>query len=306
LIGGNGFIGSHLLDCLLNKKYKVRVVDRSKELFRNSLPEVEYFYGDILDVGLLESAAEGCDIVIHLAHFLTSRDSINTFYDELFNNLNAFIGLLNVISKSSVEKIIYFSSGGTVYGQTQEITIPETHQLKPISSYGVVKVTMENYLHMYSHHHHKEYLVIRPANPYGPRQNFRYNQGVIPIFIYHILNNMPITIWGSGDNRKDYIYVKDVAKATLKLMQNGVKNQVFNIGSGVGISLLELVRLIEVVTRKQAIIEEQKSLNTDVLNFTLDCTKYQNLIGKKPASTKLIDGIKETHRWLCNEKFKKS
>ena len=304
LIGGNGFIGSHLQDCLLKEEYNVRVFDRSRELFRKPLKHVDYFNGDISDICLLEKAIAGCDLVIYLAHSPAPRNDIDFFYDEASNNLEDFTKFLRVVSKSSVEKIVYFSSGGTVYGQPQEIPTPEDHQLKPISSYGAVKVAMEIYLNMYCHHHDKEYLVVRPANPYGPRQNYRGSQGVISIFMHHILNNKPLNIWGSGEIRKDYIYVEDLARATVSLMQSGVKNQVFNLGSGVGISLLEIVSLIEKVTGKLAILKKEKSLNTDIRHFILDCTKFHSFVGEKPATTGLTDGVKATYRWLKDENFK--
>ena len=227
--------------------------------------------------------------------------SLNGSDQELFDSVGPFVKMLHCIEKSAVKRVVFFSSGGTVYGNPIQTPVPETHPLDPISPYGVAKVAMEKYLQMFCRLYNKHYLIIRPSNPYGPRQNYKGNQGVIPIFMNKILNDEPITLWGSETISKDYIFIEDLARATVTLMRADVENQIFNIGSERGASLKELVALIESVTEKKATVTVKESLNTDVTNIILDCAKYKSAVDESLCTTSLPDGMRETRRWLLNE-----
>lgn len=301
LIGGNGFIGSHLVDNLMANDIPVRVWDKRPEMFRQPLPEVEYLYEEIVNTNCLEEAINGCDTIIYLVHSTVPANSLNSPGQELFDSVRPFVTLLQYVGKSSVEQFVYFSSGGTVYGRPKQLPVPEEHPLNPISPYGVAKVAMEKYLHMFCGLYNKKHLVIRPSNPYGPRQDYNGNQGVIPIFMNKILHDDPITLWGNGAIKKDYIFVEDLARATVKLLLKGVVDQTFNIGSGIGLSLYELISQVEMVTGKKAAMITKKAAVTDVQHIVLDCTKIRSTIGENLSLTSLAEGMKVTHRWLLND-----
>lgn len=300
LVGGNGFIGSHLTDALLSRSIAVRIFDKQPELFREPLRNVEYFFGDIADYSDFAEFANGCDTIIYLVHSFVPASVVNEAGTEFCDSLNHFIRLLHCLEKSTIEKIVYFSSGGAVYGNPQSVPVPEHHSLDPVSPYGVAKVTMEKYLQMFCRLHGKHYLIVRPSNPYGPRQNYKGNQGVIPIFMNKIIGNMPVTIWGSDTICKDYIFIKDLAESTLQLLSNNIVNQVFNIGAEAGTSLRELIALIESISGQKATITVKGSMATDVNNIILDCTKYRSVTGSDPCTTNLRDGMRETYRWLLD------
>lgn len=301
LIGGNGFIGSHLADALLSHSIAVRIFDKQPELFRNPLREIEYFFGDITNFSALKETVNGCDTIVYLVHSFVPTSVLNKTGTEFCDSVNHFIKLLHCLEKSTIERIVYFSSGGAVYGNPQYVPVPEHHPLDPVSPYGVAKVTMEKYLQMFCRLNGKQYLIIRPSNPYGPRQNFKGNQGVIPIFMDKILNNRPVILWGCDSICKDYIFVKDLARATLELLLGDIVNHVFNIGMGAGTSLKELIALIEIITGEKATITMKQPVATDVTNIILDCTKYRSTTGSDACTTNLQDGMRETYRWLLNE-----
>lgn len=296
LIGGNGFIGSHLTDELLARGYAVRSLDCFPERFRDPVPGVEYVMGSFTDGKLVAEAARGCDTLIHLAHTTVPASSLNHPEQEITDSISAFVNVLNVLRGTPI-KVVYFSSGGAVYGNAEIIPTPEEASLNPISPYGVAKLAMEKYLQMFHYLYGMEYLIIRPSNPYGPRQNFLGSQGVIPIFMQRILTGVPISIWGDGTTEKDYVFVKDLARATAELMQAGVKNDVFNISSRTGITLSALIQSIERVVGCAAKLEYRAAKNYDVHRMILCNRKLKERTGCQ-ADTPQDKGLQQTAEWL--------
>lgn len=184
IIGGNGFIGSHLVDIFLENNINVKVLSRNEEKFRKPIKKVDYIIGDYGNISVLTQAIKNCDTIIHLAHDTNPGSSLLYPYNELLENTTRFVRFLELVKYKS-KRIILFSSGGVVYGNPLkgEDKFNENRKLMPISPYGVTKVTMENYLYMYHHNYNLPYFIIRPSNAYGEREDFRRNQGIIPIFI---------------------------------------------------------------------------------------------------------------------------
>jgi len=297
LIGGNGFIGSHLQDELKLHGYRVRVLDRSLEKFRIKQDDIEYIEGEFTDNEALSRAIDGCDLIVHLAQAITPLGTSSKAEYAAIEQSGAFARMLDFINYAGVKNIIYFSSGGAVYGNPSSNQVTESSELNPVSPYGVSKLMMEKYLQMYAHLHDMKYLIIRPSNPYGPRQNFRSGQGVIPIFMRKVIRNETVTIWGDGTATKDYIYIDDLVVATRRLLETGLDNNVYNIASGVNYSLTQLLNEISSCTDLTPNVDYKPVYKSDVQKIYFSCEKLIKRTGWKPRTT-LKQGLKKTRTWL--------
>lgn len=296
VLGGNGFIGSHLVDSLLREGHSVRVFDRGAENFRAPLQGVEYRLADFSDVAALAEALVGVDVVFHLISTTVPSTSNLDPVGDIQNNLINTVRLLQLMTQQGICRIIYLSSGGTVYGIPDLVPIAETHLLRPICSYGVVKVAVENYLHMFSHLHGLEYVVLRASNPYGERQGHAGVQGVIGTFIGKILAGEPIEIWGDGSVVRDFIYVGDLAQLCVRA--GGLKTQgIFNAGSGVGHSINEIISTLKTVTGKPIEPIYIAGRGYDVPMVALDVMRVNASFGWRPQ-VGLAEGIERSWRWV--------
>lgn len=302
VLGGCGFIGSHLVDQLLVCGHKVRVFDRGPELFRAPLQAVDYRFGDFADAYSLDEALDGIDIVYHLiSTSLPSTSNLNPISDVQGNLINT-LQLLDLMLKKKIPKIVYLSSGGTVYGIPNTTPISEIHTLQPICSYGVVKVAIENYLHMFYHLYGLQYVVLRVSNPYGERQGHFGIQGVIGTFMGKLINNEPIEIWGDGNIVRDFIYVGDLANLCSIVSKKDAIGT-FNIGSNEGISINNLVSTLAQVTKKN-IVPIYKNVRTyDVPHVVLDNEKISSYFSWKPEIS-LKYGLSRSWEWI-NKTIKK-
>lgn len=295
VLGGNGFIGSHIVDALLMAGHEVTVYDRGPEVWRKPILDVNYHTGNFSDSEKLANALVGIDAVVHLIS--TSVPSVSNLdpIADVEGNLINTIKLLQLMRASNVNRIIYLSSGGTVYGRPTVSSVPETHSLNPICSYGVVKVAIENYLGVFSELYGLEALIIRPSNVYGPRQSLIKAQGAIPVFLRKILNRQTLQIWGDGTVKRDFLYVSDLARLCQMAFETN-KTGIFNAGSGYALSLNEVIHLIEVETKLMAQVEYQESRSFDVKEIALDISKAKAMFDWHPT-TSISDGIAQTHAW---------
>lgn len=296
VIGGNGFIGSHLIDLLILKGHKVRVFDISHERYRKPLESVDYRISTLDNIPELYEALLGIDIIFHLASSsVPSTSNIDTVSD-INKNLIPTLNILNLSVKLGIKKFVYFSSGGAVYGNPLCMPINEEHPLKPISSYGIVKATIEMYLFLFQRLYGLKSLIIRPSNPYGPRQGHFIAQGVISTFLRKVKMNEEITVYGDGNSTKDYIYISDLIRLTYDLSFSNEVG-VFNLGSGEGTTINQIIDQIKKTTVKNfEIINIDKQIY-DVNHFVLDITKATNLLGIY-AFTRLEEGVSNTWNWL--------
>jgi UDP-glucose 4-epimerase len=213
--------------------------------------------------------------------------------------------MLNTMVAKNVRKIIFISSGGTVYGIPKYLPIDEQHPTDPLVSYGITKLTIEKYLQMYESLHGIKAVTLRVANPYGERQRIETAQGAVGVFLHHALKNRPIEIWGDGSVRRDYIYISDVAEAFLKAVNYEGSNSVFNISSGQGTSLNELIALLENVLGKTIDRRYLATRPFDVPVSILNNQLAQDQLQWTP-STSLSDGISRTVAWMEKELAKLS
>lgn len=296
VIGGNGFIGSHLVDFLLKKGHQVRVFDMMPERHRAPLENVDYRLSSLDNNADLYESMLGIDTVYHLASAsVPSTSGINSISD-IQKDLIQTLKILNLIVKRGITRFIYFSSGGAIYGNPTTIPISEEHPLKPISSYGIIKAATESYIGLYQRTHGLCHLILRPSNPYGPRQGHFLAQGVISTFLRKVKMGDDLVVLGDGCATKDYIYITDMVELCGELSFTDATG-VYNIGTGVGASVNELIEKIQHITQMKQRIIYKDSQYYDVGNFILDISKAKNLLGEKKF-TSLDIGIQNVWDWL--------
>jgi len=296
IIGGNGFIGSHLIDHLLANDHKVRVFDISYEKFRGPLPNVDYRLSKLDNIPDLYEAMLGIDIVFHLASASVPSTSNVDQVADVNSNLIPTLNILNLMHRLGIPKIVYFSSGGAVYGNAEENLIGENVPLNPISSYGIVKLTIEHYIRLYNRLYNLNYLIVRPSNPYGPRQGHFIAQGVISTFLRKVAIGENLSVFGDGTATKDYIYIKDFVAILCGLIENNAEG-VFNLGSGIGTSINAIIEKIALITGVDSEVTYTPQKSYDVSNFVLDISKSLNVIGTFNF-TSIENGIGETWEWI--------
>lgn len=300
--GGAGFIGSHLIERLLLDGHSVVCLDDFSTGKRKNLDNIEknitILEGDIRDPDITRKAISNIDYVFHLAAQISVRRSVREPQYDASVNIKGTINLLETIQKSSVKRIIYISTGGAIYGEPAFIPASENTSEEPISPYGISKLTAEKYLQWFHRVYGLSYSIIRPANIYGPRQDPLGEAGVISIFLGKIVSEEPLTIYGDGKDTRDYVYVKDIAEICTKAM-NSSHIDTFNAGTGKQTNLLELVIIIEEVTKFRAHKKFCDPRPGDVNHIALDSNKAYEKLGWK-SSTDLTTGISRTWDWFLS------
>ena len=300
VLGGCGFIGSYVVKSLLKLGCFVRVFDLpniSTENLKNQLKQIEIVEGNFSDFQIVGDALEDMDIVVHLISTTLPGPSNKNPVFDVETNLVGTLNLLDKAVKQGVRKIIFSSSGGTVYGIPNRIPIPEDHSTDPICSYGICKLTIEKYLKLYRHLYGLDYTVLRFANPYGIYQRPDSGQGAVSVFLNNILKSRKISIWGDGSVARDYIYITDLVDAIIKSIEKDTSSKVFNIGSGRAISLLDLIDQIKKVTQKEVEIDFMPGRSLDVPINCLDSKRAFEELSWKSNIT-LQEGIEKTWQWM--------
>lgn len=256
VLGGRGFIGSHLVNALLAHGYRVRCFDRPHIAplgdAHLSNPNFELYEGDLVSEADVIKALKGCDICYHLVSTTLPKSSNADPVFDVESNVLGTVRLLTHAVKLGVKKVIFVSSGGTIYGVPAQIPILETHPTDPICSYGITKLSIEKYLGLFKQLHGLDYTVLRISNPFGERQRTQASQGAVAVFLGKVLRGEPIEIWGDGSVVRDYIHIADVVDALLAALGRSNSEHVFNIGSGRGHSLNEVLDAIENATGRVA------------------------------------------------------
>ena len=237
--GGAGFIGSHLVDELINKKYKVFIIDNLSTGKKENLNSQAKFYKTDIQSSNISQIfkQEKPNIIFHLAAQIDVRKSVEDPITDAKINILGTLNLIknfNLINSSpelkKISKFIFSSSGGAIYGDTNIIPTPETHIESPVSPYGIAKLTIEKYLNYYSKIFNLPFVSLRHGNVYGSRQNSQGEAGVIAIFCNKMLTNEQPTINGDGQQTRDYVFVKDVVRANMDVFEKNITG-IFNIGT---------------------------------------------------------------------------
>lgn len=303
ILGGAGFMGSHLAAALIAGGHAVRIFDRPDRKLLPGYPlrdEVEWREGDFVNPKDTARALAGCDVVFHLVSTtLPGPANDNPVYD-VESNVVGTLRMLDAARQSGVKKIIFSSSGGTVYGMPRAIPITENHPTEPITAYGIGKLMIEKYLHLHHVLHGMDYMVLRVANPFGERQRVTSAQGAVTVFLRHALSGRPIEIWGDGSVVRDYLYVGDVAQAFVRAIDHTPTERIINIGSGTGRSLHEIVDAIEALTGRKVERRYFPGRPFDVPVNVLGISRARSALDWVPR-TPLEEGLRRTAAWLRQE-----
>jgi UDP-glucose 4-epimerase len=297
VVGGSGFLGSHVVDALLAKGHEVRILD-----LRPPLPDlapvwkgVQFLHGDMLDAGTLETAVNGCTYVFHYGTTSIPKTSIA---DPELDNLNlvSTLRLLRVCRTAKVEKIVFPSSGGTVYGKPDRLPVQENAPLRPGSPYAATKIAVESHLAAAHRVHGQDYAVLRYGNPYGPRQDPAGKMGVVAVVFGLLQSGKTPTLYGDGSAVKDFFYATDAASAALAVLARSDEH-VFNVGSGRGTSIRELFNAMGEVTGHPFEPQRAPSFPGDEPSYVLDIDRIRRSVGWQPR-VDLSTGLRRTWEWI--------
>lgn len=306
--GGAGFIASHVSEAYLAAGDDVWIVDDLSSGKRANLPEAATFIEmDIRDPAMRDLFREvRFDLVNHHAAQIDVRVSVQDPAKDAGINL---MGLLN-ITESALEvgtkRVVFVSSGGVVYGEPEEIPTPEEAPKLPLSPYGVTKLGGEFYLNYYRHVHGLEYVALRYSNVFGPRQDPHGEAGVVAIFCTRLLNGEPLTIFGDGEQTRDYVFVKDVVAANMLASDmdmgegTGLDSRAFNVGTGVGTSVLQLADALEAVVGSSLPRNHAPARPGELQHSTLNSSLIRSR-GWQPAFT-LEQGLHETFQHIAKQR----
>ena len=296
VLGGNGFIGSHLVKALASNGWNVRVFNRPQQQLEPPLHGVNYRYADFADSVIVAEALVDVDIVIHLISTTVPATANLDPVADIQGNLISTVNLLQQMREIGVKRLVYMSSGGTVYGNAKTIPISEEQARAPLSSYGIVKVAIENYIAMFSALYGLQPLILRASNPYGPSQGHLGVQGVIPTFFQRIIAGEEIRIWGDGSTVRDYLYISDLISFLVKAIQKDLTG-IYNVGSGEGASLQDILVLIEKISGRQANVKYLPSRGFDVQKVILNINKARQALNWEPIVS-LPEGCERYWKWV--------
>lgn len=310
--GGAGFIGSHVAEAYLERGAEVWIVDDLSSGRRSNLPdEAKFVELDICDPRLDEVFGEagGFHLISHHAAQMDVRRSVaDPRYDARIN-VDGFLNVLECARRHGTERIIFVSSGGVVYGEPEVRPTPETAPKLPQSPYGVSKLSAEYYLAYYNQVHGLEYVALRYSNVYGPRQDPFGEAGVVAIFSTRLLDGEAMTIYGDGEQTRDYVFVGDVVAANMIVTDHlfgpleGIDDRAFNVGTGRETSVNELARtLMEGVGREVEVVHAPERAG-ELRHSCLDTTRLRAL-GWEPRTT-LRDGLARTYEFIAAERVRR-
>jgi len=291
-------LGSHIVDKFLAERHDVAVYDLYPERFRRSPAGIKFYTGDFGNVGALdELIATGFDAVIHCVSTTTPKSSNESPEFDIQSNVIGTLYLLDICVKHKVGKVVFLSSGGTVYGDIGDRDkVDETHAVRPMCSYGVSKLTIEHYLDVYRHLRGLDYVALRLSNPYGERQSPLRALGALTVFLHRTLKRQSVEVWGDGSVTRDFIYVGDVASAVYLATTNPISG-IYNVGTGTGLSLRDILTHITNVVGREPEITWLASRSFDVPRIVLDATKLSTATNWRSTAS-LEEGIQITADWL--------
>jgi UDP-glucose 4-epimerase len=304
--GGAGFIGSHIVDAYLQEGHQVVVVDNLSTGKKSNLNQAAILYQvDICSFEELEVIFQkyAFDVVNHHAAQINVRRSIEkpTFDAEI--NIIGSLNLFELCRKYRVKKCIFASSGGAVYGTVKQLPVDENAITKPLSPYGIAKLSVEQYLDYYYQVWNLERVILRYGNVYGPRQDPQGEAGVISIFCNNILRGDPCVIFGDGWKTRDYISVHDVASANLLALYSS--SEIYNIGTGLETSVNQLIDILQKIAQQKISVIHDKDRMGEIERIALLSKKANELLGWK-TTISLNKGIEEVFQWYQQKHCKSS
>ncbi|MBW3110820.1 NAD-dependent epimerase/dehydratase family protein [Bacillus sp. MCCB 382] len=290
--GGAGFIGYHVTKNLQEKGHSVIMIDSLITGKEENIPDGVAFYKMDITSPEIETVfiKEEPDVIIHLAAQISVSYSMKNPQEDGKVNIIGTINLLHLSAKYHLKKFI-FASSAAVYGTPLNLPIDERHQLMPTSSYGLSKMTSENYIQMYYQSNSLPYTILRFSNVYGPRQTSEGEAGVISIFLNSASQDKPIQVFGNGNQTRDFIYVKDVAEACVQSLEHG-ENKIINIGSETQLSINQLIHSISKISEKPLSVKFESAREGDIEHSSLDYSKARAQLEWSPRYS-LEQGLRE-------------
>lgn len=287
LVGGSGFIGRNLGEALERRGHRVLVADQ--RVVEPAPPGT--FRIPLTDRASMQRLLREArvDVLVHLASALLPSSTAEQFEAEVLDVLLPSFALMDACARASV-RLVLFSSGGTVYGDPGPGRAAEGQALAPKSRYGLAKVMLEDYARLCHRLAGLRYLVLRPSNPYGRHQRLDGTQGIVAVAMGRALAGLPLELWGDGEGVRDYLDVQDLCLAVVDLLERDVANTVFNVGSGVGHSVNEVIELVRQVTGRDLEVVHRPARATDVRRIVLDTSALSATIDWRP--TPLAEGLR--------------
>ena len=300
VLGGGGFIGSAIVDRLLVAGHSVRVFERPRVApYRVFAPteQIEWTTGDLLSTSDVNEALADVDTVFHLVSTTLPKGSNDDPVYDVQSNLIGTLQILNLMVQRKTARIVFISSGGTVYGSPNYLPIDEQHPTNPQVSYGITKLAIEKYILLFERLHGIKAVILRLSNPYGERQRVETAQGAVAVFLQRALRRQALEIWGDGSVTRDYVYIGDVAEAFLRAAEYQGPLSIFNIGSGQGTSLNDLLTKLEAVLGNDIERAYLPGRPFDVKLNVLDTRLAQQELAWSPRVT-MDEGLARTADWI--------
>lgn len=297
LIGGNGFIGVNLANYLGPRAGVISIMTRSARLMHKDLRAIKLVNADYGDRSALRAALVDIDVVCHLVSQTSPSTSMSNIEADVYDNVLKSIALMDECVHAGVKKIIYVSSGGAIYGQPERLPVNEKAPTDPQSGYGISKLTIEKYLSLYKQQYGLNYIIVRPSNPYGPWQEASQFQGLITTTLLALKDSQTIKIWGDGSSVRDFIYIDDLVQAISLAIFKETEAHVFNIGSGEGVSVTQILDMATKITGRSTAIVFEDFRSFDVKTIYLDIRRARSDLGWTPK-IRLDEGIERTWRFM--------
>jgi len=300
--GGAGFIASQIADAFINEGHEVHILDNLSTGFEKNINKKAHFIeSDISSASILEIFSKAnFDVVNHHAAQIDVRKSVNDPIFDASTNILGTINLLQACIKTGVKKFMFASTGGAIYGEQEYFPADENHPTKPVSPYGITKLTIEKYLFFYKNEYGLNHTILRYANVYGPRQNPFGEAGVVAIFANKLLKNENPIINGNGNQTRDYVFVEDVVKANLMTLNSKTSN-IYNVGTGIESSVNELFTKLNAVAGGAAAEKHGPAPKGEQLRSVITSEKLFKDFRWKP-SIKIEEGLRKTFESFKSDK----
>lgn len=296
LVGGDGFIGRALGRRLAAEGREVHVLSRHTD--SGAHDGVFFHRGCQADSTVIGPLLQCCDAVVHLAAATTPGHSAHSPLLDVVENLAPFAAFLEALAAAGSRRVIFLSSGGAIYGNPSHLPARENYPLLPLSYHAAGKAAAELLLGVFARQSSDTSLaIVRPSNVYGPGQPVQAGFGIVRTLLEKARCRAPVDIWGSGRQVRDFLYIDDLVDVCTTLLDKPSVRGTFNAGSGVGVSLLELIELVQKVTRQTLSIRLRPERGIDVEGIYLDCSQLREASGWT-ATTTLADGLERTWTWL--------